>query len=233
MPFNEADTRANLIDPALAKCGWTADHIRREKTKARVEIDTVDGKAKRRGDGRVDYLLRYRVNPGTQPVAVALIEAKAESKTPGHGLQQAKDYRERHNVPFVFSSNGHLFVEYDDFTGLTTAPRPITEFPTPEELRARYEAGKGFNLEAPEAKPLLTLANFEDFFAKLPGREESERSWIVERAAIEAKNFDLKAVNPNRKIEVDTRTPLEIVGEIEARGAEVASAMAKLKTLLT
>lgn len=156
MAFNEADTRANLIDPALAKCGWTADHIRREKTKARVEIDTVDGKAKRRGDGRVDYLLRYRVNPGTQPVAIALIEAKAETKTPGHGLQQAKDYRDRHHVPFVFSSNGHLFVEYDDFTGLTSDPRPLTDFPTPDVLRARYEAGKGFSLAAPEAKPLLT-----------------------------------------------------------------------------
>jgi type I restriction enzyme R subunit len=156
MPYNEADTRANLIDPALAKCGWTADHIRREKTKARVEIDTVEGKAKRRGDGRVDYLLRYRVNPGTQPVAIALIEAKAENKTPGHGLQQAKDYRDRHNVPFVFSSNGHLFVEYDDFTGLTTSPRPLSEFPTPEALRARFEAGKGFKLDAPEAKPLIT-----------------------------------------------------------------------------
>jgi type I restriction enzyme R subunit len=156
VPFNEADTRANLIDPALAKCGWTADHIRREKTKARVEIDTVEGKAKRRGDGRVDYLLRYRVNPGTQPVALALIEAKAESKTPGHGLQQAKDYRDRHNVPFVFSSNGHLFVEYDDFTGLTADAKPLSQFPTPEVLRARFEAGKGFRLDAPEAKPLLT-----------------------------------------------------------------------------
>lgn len=156
MPYNEADTRANLLDPALAKCGWTADHIRREKTKARVEIDIVDGKAKRRGDGRVDYLLRYRVNPGTQPVAIALIEAKAESKTPGHGLQQAKDYRDRHNVPFVFSSNGHLFVEYDEFTGLTSKPRPLSEFPGPEALRKRYEHGKGFRLDAPEAKPLLT-----------------------------------------------------------------------------
>lgn len=81
-------------------------------------------------------------------------------------------------------------------------------------------------------KKPLTLASFEDFFAKLPGREDSERSWTVERSAIEAKNYDLKAVNPNRKVEVDTRTPLEIVGEIEKRGAEVADAMARLRSLL-
>jgi len=156
MPLNEADTRANLIDPALALRGWTADHIRREITRARIEIDTIEGKAKRRGDGRIDYLLRYRLNPGTLPVPLALIEAKAESKAPGHGLEQAKGYRELHNVPFVFSSNGHLYVEYDEFTGLTSKPRPLATFPTPDELRVRYEAGKGFALDAPEAKPLIT-----------------------------------------------------------------------------
>jgi type I restriction enzyme R subunit len=42
-------------------------------------------------------------------------------------------------VQFVFSSNGHLFVEFDRSTGLTSAPRPLAEFPRPEELRARYE----------------------------------------------------------------------------------------------
>lgn len=156
MPLNEADTRANLIDPALAACGWTADHIRREITRARIEIDTIEGKAKRRGDGRIDYLLRYRVNPGTQPVPLALIEAKAESKAAAHGLEQAKGYRALHNVPFVFSSNGHLYVEYDNFTGLTTEPKPLSEFPSPADLRARYETGKGFALDAPQAKALIT-----------------------------------------------------------------------------
>ena len=56
--------------------------------------------------------------------------------------------RERHNVPFVFSSNGHLFVEYDHLTGLTTAPRPLTNFPTPDTLKARYEVGMGFRLDS-------------------------------------------------------------------------------------
>ncbi|HEV2078621.1 MAG TPA: DEAD/DEAH box helicase family protein [Allosphingosinicella sp.] len=124
-------------------------------TKPRIEIDTIVGKARRKGEGRVDYLLRYELNPNTQPVALALIEAKAESLSPGHGLEQAKNYRMRHNVPFVFSSNGHRFVEYDAFTGLTSDPRQMAEFPTPEELRERYEQGKGFRLDAPEAAPLI------------------------------------------------------------------------------
>jgi type I restriction enzyme R subunit len=58
-------------------------------------------------------------------------------------------------VPFAFASNGHLFVEYDRFTGLTSASRPVGEFPTPEQLRQRYEAGMGFSLVDPSARPLL------------------------------------------------------------------------------
>lgn len=155
MPLNEADTRANLIDPALSAKGWSAAMVRREVTQPRIEIDTLAGKARRKGSGRVDYLLRYEVNPNTQPIALALIEAKAETLSPGHGLEQAKAYRARHNVPFVFSSNGHRFVEYNAFTGLTSDPQPMTAFPDPDTLRQRYEAGNGFRLDAPEAAPLI------------------------------------------------------------------------------
>ena len=93
--------------------------------------------------GRVDYTLRVKVTPEAQPVALALIEAKPESLPPGHGLEQAKAYAtsKRLNVPFVLSTNGHLFVLYDRFSGLTTPPRPMAEFPTPAELRAAYFDG--------------------------------------------------------------------------------------------
>jgi type I restriction enzyme R subunit len=155
MHYNEADTRAKLIDPALHKRGWTEDLIRREETAGAIEV--VGGKGRRRARGRVDYTLRIKVNPDTQPVAVALIEAKKEDLPPGHGLDQAKGYAacKRLNVPFVFSSNGHLFVEFSRFTGLTSAPRPLAEFPTPAELRARYEGALGFSLDAAAARPLL------------------------------------------------------------------------------
>lgn len=155
MSMNEADTRAKLIDPALHQCGWTEDLIKREETAGTVDI--VDGKASRSSRGRVDYLLRVKADKTAHPVAIALIEAKAEHLPPSHGLQQGKTYADskRLNVPFVFSSNGHLFVEYDRFTGKTAAPLPIAQFPSPDTLRARYEAGMGFSLSAPAAKPLL------------------------------------------------------------------------------
>lgn len=152
--MSEADTRAKLIDPAIHCRGWTEDLIKREESAGAVEI--VAGKARRKSKGRTDYTLRVLVNPDTQPVALALLEAKKESLAPG-GLDQAKGYARsfQHNVQFVFSSNGHLFVEFDRSTGMTSLPRPLSEFPTPDELRARYERIMGFSLAAPAAKPLL------------------------------------------------------------------------------
>ncbi|MGI9250324.1 MAG: DEAD/DEAH box helicase family protein [Pseudohongiellaceae bacterium] len=130
--------------------------IRREETAGNIEI--IGGKARRRSRGQVDYTLRLKVATGAQPVAVALIEAKRETLPPSHGLDQAKAYAhsQRLNVPFVFSSNGHQFVEYDRFTGKTADPKPMTEFPSPKSLRDRYEQQIGFTLEDEAAKPLLT-----------------------------------------------------------------------------
>jgi len=51
----------------------------------------------------------------------------------------------------------------------------------------------------------------------------SPRSWIVTRAEIEARNFDLKAVNPNAKVEEDRRTPAELLDIIEAKQKEIAT----------
>ncbi|MEW6215425.1 MAG: type I restriction endonuclease subunit R, partial [Nitrospirota bacterium] len=111
MYLSEADTRAKLIDPALHRCGWTEDLIRREETDRGIDI--VEGQPRRRQKRRIDYLLRIRVNINSQPIAVALIEAKRSNELPDKGLEQAKKYARLNHVPFVYSSNGHLFVEYD------------------------------------------------------------------------------------------------------------------------
>lgn len=155
MSHNEADTRAKLIDPALHSRGWSEDLIKREET-ARP-IDIVNGKARRVRTGKTDYTLRYKLRSEAQPVALALIEAKAEKWPADHGLEQGKLYSDckRLNVRFVFSTNGHQFVEFDRSTGLTSAPKPIVDFPSPNELRARYEQQVGFSLEDESAKPLL------------------------------------------------------------------------------
>jgi len=75
----------------------------------------------------------------------------------------------------------------------------------------------------------FTLDKFNDFFKLLPDRKNSSRSWTVTRKTIEKNNFDLKAVNPNRKIVEDTRTPEELIALIEAKQKEISEAIKKLK----
>lgn len=153
--LSEADTRAKFIDPALHARGWTEDLIRREETAGPIVLS--EGGARKLPKGRIDYTLRVRVAPQAQPVALALIEAKAEHLPPTHGLEQAKLYSasKRLNVQFVLSTNGHQYVEYDRTTGKTDGPFALAEFPTPVVLRERYERAMGFSLDAEAAKPLL------------------------------------------------------------------------------
>lgn len=82
----------------------------------------------------------------------------------------------------------------------------------------------------------LTLGHFEEFFRLLPDRAESENSWSVDmearlkNASADEKNaaYDLKAVNPNKQTETDTRSPGELLKIIEVKGREISKA---LKTL--
>jgi len=82
-------------------------------------------------------------------------------------------------------------------------------------------------------KQPLTVAHFEEFFKLLDTSNlklsESERSWRVPIEEIQAKNYDLKAVNPNKKAQEDTRTPQELISIIEAHAVEVAKALELLK----
>jgi type I restriction enzyme M protein len=78
-------------------------------------------------------------------------------------------------------------------------------------------------------KQPLTLEQFEEFFMVLPERAASERSWRVPIEEIEAKNYDIKAVNPNRKSVEDTRTPEELIAIIEEQQKEIAKAIGRLK----
>ena len=85
-------------------------------------------------------------------------------------------------------------------------------------------------MKVTKRKP-LTLANLEEFFKLLPEREESEKSWTVTRKEIDDKNYDLKAVNPNKVEIVDTRTPEELINIIEQKGKEISEALSLLRKL--
>ena len=149
---NEAQTRRDLIDPQLFLRGWTNDLVKVETTPGGTDI--IDGKPKRRA-GRSDYLLCVKITEGLAPVPIAVLEAKKEDSSSSLGLQQAQGYAKRFNVLFSFSSNGKLFTEFGEDTGKIVESVSLDNFPTPDELRKRYETHKKLHLEHESAKALL------------------------------------------------------------------------------
>jgi type I restriction enzyme R subunit len=103
-------------------------------------------KASRGPQKRADYLLQY-----TRDFTLAVVEAKAAYKSPGTGLQQAKDYAEILGLKFAYATNGEGIVEFDYLTGLE---RELDFFPTPEELWNRLRGEQGLDEEV--ADRLLT-----------------------------------------------------------------------------
>jgi len=148
MPLSEADTRAKLIDPTLHERGWHEDLIKRERL-----VGPAFGEPKRRG--YCDYVLCFEPPPAKARLAFAIVEAKAEDEAPTFGLGQAKDYAKRLQIKFAFATNGHLFTEHDFFTGLTSEPRALSQFPAPADLRTRYEAGLKIDLNSKLGQPLF------------------------------------------------------------------------------
>jgi len=82
-------------------------------------------------------------------------------------------------------------------------------------------------------KQPLTLRHFDNFFKLFNpstlNLSESERSWCVPIEEIQAKNYDLKAVNPHRKDREDTRTAEELIDLIESQASEITKALSNLR----
>ena len=140
MTPNEAETRF-ILDKGLVKKGWDYElgTLGLERTLGANGFDD-QGKPCKLNGGRVDYLLRIKLNETAQPIAIAFIEAKKRASPVNKGLEQAINYARCHHVPFVYATNGDQFVEYVCHTGITSDPQPMAEFPHHEELLGRYLA---------------------------------------------------------------------------------------------
>jgi len=75
----------------------------------------------------------------------------------------------------------------------------------------------------------LTIEHFDEFFKLLPTRESSERSWKISVEEIVTKNYDMKAVNPNRKDDSDKRSSDELIGIIEQENEKLIEMLRKIK----
>ena len=128
--MNEAETRAEHIDPALAKAGWNivpGSRIRREFS---ITAGRILGKGKRDKALSADYLLEYK------GARLAVIEAKPWDKYYTEGVGQAKDYATRLGLRFAYSTNGQKIYAIDMENG---QEGDISAFPTPDELwQARF-----------------------------------------------------------------------------------------------
>ena len=162
--LSERDICTKFITPAILKAGWDLHTQIREElsfTKGRI---IVRGKLHTRGkQKRADYVLYYKSN-----IPIAVIEAKENNLSVGAGMQQALDYAETLDVPFVFSSNGDAFLMHDR-TGLANKVEQelaLDAFPSPEELWARYCKWKG--VDTPEAKNTVEMPYYDDGTGRAP-----------------------------------------------------------------
>jgi len=147
--MNEADTCRKYVVPLLQAAGWENSPFsiaeQRIFTNPKGRIRVVGGKIIRGKPKRSDYLLRYRAD-----FPIAVVEAKADYKTPGAGLSQAKEYADILDLKFAYSTNGKGIVEFDFTTGIE---RSINCFPTPEELWTRLNSASP--LPTPAVKRIL------------------------------------------------------------------------------
>ena len=139
--MTEEDIKLQFITPALT-AKWDVKKITMETSPANKFTDGkvhIKGNIPSRDKGkRCDYVLWY--NKGTP---LAIVEAKDNNHSSSFGMQQAITYGIMMNVPFVYTSNGDSFFEHDFTTGLEKE-FPLSEFPTADELMARW---RGVNAE--------------------------------------------------------------------------------------
>lgn len=122
--MNEAETRAELIDPALTKSGWgivAGSRVRREF----ITLGRLQGGGKRAERDIADYVLTYHGHK------LAVIEAKKRSLRDTEGVGQAKKYAENLQARFAYSTNGAGIYRIDMQTG---EEGYVNQYPSPDEL---------------------------------------------------------------------------------------------------
>jgi len=125
---NEAETRAEHIDPAIASAGWGVDEGSRVRREYLIAPGRIEGLGRRGKALLADYVLEYR------NTKLAVIEAKACDMAMTEGLAQAKNYAGKLSIRFAYSTNGQGIYEVDMVTGVE---REVACYPSPSELWQR------------------------------------------------------------------------------------------------
>ncbi len=139
--MTEADIKDKFITPAIERSGWNKNQMKLEYYFTDGRIIVRSDKVARAKGKRTDYLLHYKPN-----IPIAIIEAKANKHSIGSGMQQALEYAEILDIPFVYSSNGDGFLEHDKILGVEKE-LSLDEFPTPKMLWDRYLVAENITTE--------------------------------------------------------------------------------------
>lgn len=156
--MSEEDIKLQYITPAITS-KWDIKKITMETKITDGKIILKGNMQARKKPQKADYILYLnKDNP------IAVVEAKKNTVTMSHGLQQAIEYAQKLDVPFAYSSNGDGFVEHDFLTGEERS-FSLDEFPTEQELIDRYKreinCGTGLTQEQETAinQPYYTSQN--------------------------------------------------------------------------
>jgi len=155
--LTERDICTKFITPALKIAGWDIQKQIREEvffTDGRI---IVQGSLHTRGTRkRADYILYFKNN-----IPLAIIEAKDNKKGVGAGMQQALEYAEILQLPFVFTSNGDSFVFHDKTNPeIKEIEILLNEFPSPKTLWEKYLAFK--QIETPKEREIIEQDYYVD-----------------------------------------------------------------------
>ena len=126
--MNEAETRAELIDPKLKACGWgvvEGSKILRERNVCKITDGRIQVGGGRKKPLIADYILVYK------GIKLAVVEAKSNELEVGEGVAQAKLYAEKLNLETTYAANGKEIYQICMKTG---AEGLVNDFLSPQEL---------------------------------------------------------------------------------------------------
>jgi type I restriction enzyme, R subunit len=122
--MNEADTRAELIDPQLRAAGWVTGGDVLVQREYNINAGEIKAGGIRAGQLKADYVLSYKNRK------LAIVEAKSDELEVGEGVAQAKIYAQKLNLRFTYAANGNEIYQID----MEGNEGDVQSFPSPEEL---------------------------------------------------------------------------------------------------
>ena len=136
--MNEADTRANLIEPQLAAAGWGVVAGSRIQREYHINAGEIKAGGYRGNKMIADFVLSYNNRK------LAVIEAKSDEIDVAEGVAQAKLYAQKLDLATTFAANGKSIYQ---ICMQSFAEGEVGSFPTPDALWQKTFAQKNEWLE--------------------------------------------------------------------------------------